>query len=403
MRLPRRLQQHLLATSLLIVLAILVIIILGCLLLPSVFYDNWIWKYYWGPVVADARSHPVSLHGVSAVEGYTLISEITYGIILVAAIIAIYKLLKRLNIPIDWGFCLALIPYILFGPVTRVLEDTEYFTEPAVFFFISPLIYLVTAGLVFYFLFIGLGTRRLAPRYTPRRITLILLGVFLVSSLTYTLLWTTGNTGGVRTLNPLLFLLFTLISFLPIAYAGSKHRLPQLTTVIFSGGLLILLPSIYLLADFIIQPWSYTAGIFLNVLGLVLLIVTLITVIVWNTGYTFRKTVLDAYRQPLNLAMLAGHTLDGVSSYISIANPLNMGIPGYAEKHPASNALLAIWPPLYPIVKVLLILTIIYLFDIAYKKELQPYTRLVNLLKIGIFILGISPGLRDLLRVTLGV
>jgi uncharacterized membrane protein len=340
MRLPRLIQQHILATSLLLILIIIGVVVLGCLLLPSVFYDQWIWKYYWGPVVADARGHSVSLYGVSAVEGYTLVSEITYGIILVLALIGIYKLLKRLDIPIDWGFCLALIPYILFGPVTRVLEDTEYFTEPTVFLFISPLIYLLTTSFVFFFMFIGLGANRLSPRYSPRKIILLLLGVFLVCSLIYSLLWVTGNTGGVRPVNPLIFLLFTLISFLPIAYAGSKRRLPKLTTVIFCGGLLTLLPCVYLLGEFIIQPWSYTAGIFLDVLALVLFIVTLVTVIVWSVGYKFRTTILDAYRQPLNLAMLAGHTLDGVSSYISIANPLAMGFPSYSEKHPASNALL---------------------------------------------------------------
>jgi uncharacterized membrane protein len=403
MRSPRFLHQHLLAISLLLILTAIMVVVLGCLLLPSVFYDQWIWKYYWGPVVADARGHSVSLHGVSAVEGYTLVSELTYGVILVLAIIGIYKLLKKLDIPIDWGFCLALMPYILFGPVTRVLEDTEYYTEPTVFFFISPLIYLVTAGFVFFFMFTGLGASRLEQRHKPRIIILLLLGVFLAYSLGYTILYLLGLTGSVRPINPIVFLLTTLISFLPIAYAGSKQRLPKLTTIIFSGGLLILLPCVYLLADFIIQPWSPSYGIFLNVFGLVILIVTIVTTIVWSVGYTFRKTVLNAYRQPLNLAMLAGHTIDGVSSYISIANPLNMGIPAYSEKHPASNALLTIWPPLYPIIKVVLILLIIYLFDIAYREEMQRYTRLVNLLKIGIFILGVSPGLRDLLRVTLGV
>ncbi|RLF35461.1 MAG: hypothetical protein DRM99_04625, partial [Thermoplasmata archaeon] len=44
-----------------------------------------------------------------------------------------------------------------------------------------------------------------------------------------------------------------------------------------------------------------------------------------------------------------------------------------------------------------------YVFDILYKEELKNYLTLVNLLKIGILILGFSPGLRDLLRVTLGV
>jgi uncharacterized membrane protein len=42
-------------------------------------------------------------------------------------------------------------------------------------------------------------------------------------------------------------------------------------------------------------------------------------------------------------------------------------------------------------------------FDVLYKSELKNYQRLVNLLKIGILILGFSPGLRDILRVTMGV
>ena len=37
-----------------ILFAIIIIILVGVVLCPSVFYDQWIWKYYWGPVVADA-------------------------------------------------------------------------------------------------------------------------------------------------------------------------------------------------------------------------------------------------------------------------------------------------------------------------------------------------------------
>jgi uncharacterized membrane protein len=101
--------------------------------------------------------------------------------------------------------------------------------------------------------------------------------------------------------------------------------------------------------------------------------------------------------------MLAGHLIDGITSYVSIYDPLQMGLPSYIEKHPASNSLMELWPPLFPLVKFVLIILVIYVFDILYKKELERYSRLVNLLKIGIFILGVSPGLRDLLRVTMGV
>ena len=87
-----------------VLIIILVVIVSGCVLIPSLFYDQWIWKYYWGPVVADATPNvTTAIHkGIIAKEGYTIISEITYGIILVIALYAIYKLLKKLRISIDW-------------------------------------------------------------------------------------------------------------------------------------------------------------------------------------------------------------------------------------------------------------------------------------------------------------
>ncbi len=404
MRTPALLRRHLLSLSLLLTLLVVLIVVAGCLLFPSVFYDHWIWQYYWGPVMADAQSHPAVYHGVAAYEGYTLVSEITYGIILILAILGIYKLLKRLEIQIDWRFCLALLPYILFGPVTRVLEDTAFFTPPAVYVFISPLLYVQTALYVFVFLFLGLyAERRLSKNHSPRAITLLLLGVFLLGDLIYTLLWLTGNTGGVAPLHPLVFTALSLLAFLPLAWTGYKNRIPSLNLIVFSGGLLVLLPSTALIAHYILTPWSPTQGTYLAVLAADLLIVTLVTTTTWAIGRHYRNTPLKAYANPLNLAMLAGHTLDGVSSYLSISDPLHLGLPPYLEKHPASNALLTIWPPLYPLIKILLILLIIYLFDIAYKHETDRYPRLINLLKIGILILGASPGLRDLLRVTIGV
>ncbi|HDM67057.1 MAG TPA: DUF63 family protein, partial [Thermoplasmatales archaeon] len=105
----------------------------------------------------------------------------------------------------------------------------------------------------------------------------------------------------------------------------------------------------------------------------------------------------------LNISMLGGHLIDGLTSYISIYDPLGMGLPTYSELHPASNLLMNIWPPLYPIVKFLLVVLIILLFDVFYREETYRYERLVNLLKIGVFILGFAPGVRDLLRVTMGV
>jgi uncharacterized membrane protein len=403
MKLPQIATRQKIALVLGVFLGILAVIIIGYLLAPTVVYDQWIWKYYWGPVVADASGHSVSFHGVTAQEGYTLLSELTYGIILVFALYGLYKLLKKLEIRIDWYFCLALLPYILFGPVTRVLEDTNYFTDPFVYWFISPLIYFQTTFYVLIFLFLGYSLQKKAM--TQRKTLLICFLLFVLIDGFYTVLWSLGIHFGVSPIEPGFFYVLSLLAFLPFLYRFIKKQTMTVNTVVFSGGLLVVLPCFFLIGRWIIgDQWSSSYGTYVNVLllviGLVLLIVTAVYLIAWV--YRTHESVV-VYKHPLNLSMLAGHLIDGITSYVSIYDPLQMGLPSYIEKHPASNTLMELWPPLFPIVKFLLIILVVYVFDVMYKKELGRYTRLVNLLKIGIFILGVSPGLRDLLRVTMGV
>ena len=328
-----------------LLLLIVVIIMVGLVVFPSIFYDQWIWRYYWGPVVADASGGTAVYKDIPAQEGYTFVSELTYGLILIFALFSIYKFLKKLEIVVDWRFALALMPYILFGPITRVLEDTGYFDMPWAYWFISPLIYLQIAVYAILFL---------------------LLGYFLEKKF-------------------------------------KKQRL-TVNTVLFFGGLIILSPGIFLIIRWLIgDQWGFTTGVRSDVFAIVIGLVILIVGLVYLFSYYFRKKEqIVVYKNPLNLAMLTGHMIDGITSYISIKDPLHMGL-AYAEKHPASNILLNIWGPLFPIVKFILIIVVICVFDVLYKDELKDHLTLVNLLKIGILILGFSPGLRDLLRVTMGV
>ncbi|VVB62284.1 Uncharacterised protein [uncultured archaeon] len=395
--------QQKITLSFVVFLGIITVIIIGYLLAPTLIYDQWIWKYYWGPVVADASGHSISYNGVTASEGYTILSEITYGVILVCALFGLYKLLKKLEIKIDWYFCLALFPYILFGPVTRVLEDTNYFSEPVVYWFISPLIYFQTTLYVLIFLFLGYYLQKKA--FTRRKTLFILLSVFFLIDILYTIMWAFGIRYGASIIEPGIFYVLSILAFLPFLYRYIKKQMMTVNTIIFSGGLLILLPCVFLIGRWMTgNQWSGTYGTYLNVFFLVIGLVALIVFLVYLLAWIYRKhDTMRVYKNPLNLSMLAGHLIDGITSYVSIYDPLSMGLPSYIEKHPASNSLMELWPPLFPIVKFLLIIMVIYVFDVAYKKELTKYSRLVNLLKIGIFILGVSPGLRDLLRVTMGV
>jgi len=100
------------------VLISIIVVIVGVVMFPHLFYDQWIWKYYWGPVVADSMGGVASHNGVLAQEGYTIVSEITYGILVILALYGIYRLLKRLKIQVNWRFAIALMPYILLRKIT---------------------------------------------------------------------------------------------------------------------------------------------------------------------------------------------------------------------------------------------------------------------------------------------
>jgi uncharacterized membrane protein len=319
--------------------------LVGYLIAPHIIYDHFLWKYFWGPIVSDAVGHDVSHNGVVALEKYTIASEIIYGLLIAVVLYSLYSLLSRWNIKVNGSFFFAVLPYVVFGSVGRVLEDAHFFSEPLVYWFISPLIYVQIVAL---FLVFFIGGHFISKRIDKKRVN------------------------------------------------------EQFFT--FIGGMILLVPSVFFMLQEILQKQNMGGSTRLDIFIVVSALVSIVCLCVYLVSYYFKgKTFLKPYKNMLNLAMLAGHMLDGFTSWISIYDPFNMGIIGYYEKHPASNFLMETWPPLFPITKFLLIIFVIYMFDVIYKEDLYEHRRLVNLLKIGIFILGFAPGLRDLLRVMMGV
>jgi uncharacterized membrane protein len=286
-----------------------------------------------------------------------------------------------------------------------VLEDSEYFQEPFVYWFISPLIYVQIAVYALAFVLFGYFLEHLRKKNQFSKWFSSLFLVLILVNILYLSFWFSGVSFGMYLIHPAVFVVLSIVALLPSFFELWKQRNISVNMVIFSGGLLFLLPSLYLVARWIAgEQWSYTHGVRFDVFVLIIGCTSLILFLVYVIAGRYQKSEnLQIYQQPLNLAMIAGHLIDGLTSYISIYDPLHMGLPLYLEKHPASNLLMELWPPLFPIVKFFLIVGVIYLFDVIYKKELAQYSRLVNLLKIGILILGFSPGMRDLLRVTMGV
>jgi len=329
------------------IIATILTIIIGCIILPDIFYDNFIWKYFWGPILSDAQDKTVSYNGIDAADKFTWLSELIYGLMVLIVIYYLYKLIKKWDISIDSKLFLGVFPFILIGTIARVFEDSNFFTEPFVYWFITPLIYIQIVIWV---------------------IVLIIVG-----------------------------------HFLEIKFKENKYI--SIPNLLLSVGTIILIPFIfYIIVWFTGGKWGPNQGDYVDVFLLIIGIVSLITFLVYLISRFFRKNEnIAVFSKPINLAMIFGHLIDGITSWISIYDPFNMDLPTYFEKHPASDLLMNIWPPLFPIVKFLLVILIIYIFDVLYKEELRNYQKIVYILKIVIFLLGFAPGLRDLLRVAMGV
>lgn len=114
----------------------------GLLLQPDLFYDRFLWKYFYGPIVADAQNvASVTRNGVTATPGYTLVSEAGYAYTILVAVVGVVYLLRRFDIGNSPRFYYGLVPYIFLGGAFRVVEDTGVLEWPLSFFVISPVIY----------------------------------------------------------------------------------------------------------------------------------------------------------------------------------------------------------------------------------------------------------------------
>ena len=106
-----------------------------------------------------------------------------------------------------------------------------------------------------------------------------------------------------------------------------------------------------------------------------------------------------AFFTPVALLLFVSHFLDGAATY------RGLDIHGYSEKHVVPSLLIdatgtaAVMLPL----KFLVVAAVIYLLDVAYKEDLKETPVLGWLVKVAIMVLGLAPGIRDMLRLAMGV
>lgn len=94
-----------------------------------------------------------------------------------------------------------------------------------------------------------------------------------------------------------------------------------------------------------------------------------------------------------NSAILSAHMLDASATFVALA------FFGYAEQHPLPRTLIEFSNPAAMfLLKLVVLIPVLYIIDrYAEKGEFK------NFMKIVIFILGLAPGLRDMIRLMAGV
>lgn len=368
----RRQLERLWVVSVLVVSATLAV---GSALFPRRVFDGFLWKYFWGPVEADGRNLAcvarldgetyvpetcVNAAGYVAEPGYTLVSTVSYGLILIWMLVGVYFLVDRLDIATERSFVYPLVPFIFFGGTLRTIEDAsiELMVEtgtPAIPFpysaaIISPFIYFV---------------------------------VFAV----------------------------TVLAIVLSVWAANRNYIDRYEYGLAAVGSLLLAVAVGYLGYLAVgtEVLTFNASVpFITLVG-----ATVITALVWWATEQYVPSVNDGTRL-VGALVIWGHAVDGVANVLSLDWANELGLPQYAPKHvvnaavrditgavqPAwlSEAIGITWPFL-PL-KVLAATAIVWLFNDELYEESPRYT---IVLLVTVLAIGLGPGTRDFLRATLGI
>ncbi|MFB6166284.1 MAG: DUF63 family protein [Haloarculaceae archaeon] len=358
-------------------------LVLGSLVLPRTVYWGFVWHYFWGPVYADANHAVCAVHGGAgaptrllyrqaacraaegqgltvAHPGYTAVSEVGYMIVLLFALVGVLQLVRRLGVTRDRALFFALVPFMLFGGVLRVVEDAnnalpagheQAISYPLNTLFISPIIYVTVFAITLASLLATIWLRR--EGYVD------------------TYAWPMATVGSAATVLTFAYLLWLAVTTEAVAF----H--PQvLVVVVLIASLLA--GAVYAAAD----RWAPAINAGTGLMGLVVL---------W------------------------GHAIDGVSNVVAAdwLGLLGVGLD-YSPKHPANAFIIDLTQSLLPasvlsatgsswpflVVKLAVALAVVWIFDAEIFEESPGYA---ILLLTAIVAIGLGPGTRDVVRATFGI
>lgn len=400
-------QKHILILWLLIIILPIIILSVGYLLLPELFYDQFIWPYFWGTIEADAQDRSYG----EVTEAYNPVNTIIYAFIVIIVLYWVYKLFKKFKIEIDLNFFLAIIPFILIGGISRGLEDAELFHVPIVYLFIAPIIYIFIGVVVIGLILIGVGILRYTKRTSLHHGFVLIGGVLVALDIIYIIFYIWFKSQFSYILNPIIPVITSIVILIGLKITIDKTQTINIPTILLSVGLWCLVINLIILSQWqSIPEWTNAYSSVhpdktIELQPLAFLLVISIVILCVAFVYIIARLLLSKYPNlkpfmlGINLLLFFGHFLDATATFIAI------DYYGYVEKHVLPSFLINVFQTgaVMLLLKAIIVIIVIYFIDILYEKEFQNNPTLTGLVKIAVLVLGLAPGVRDLLRMTIGV
>jgi uncharacterized membrane protein len=380
-----------------------VVLSAGCLLWPDVFWKGYLYRYLWAPTVADAQDHPVGGIG----EGYTLVSTLTYAAVLAVAVFGIWRAFCRLGIRLDSGFLLAMVPWVVLGAVARVLEDAGLFAKggPLVYLFISPFIYILVGVVAFGLVLSAWAVERrsqLGGVASAMPWAVAILVALDIPPVVVQAAWP----GQMAAHAP--YLLMPVITAVGAAGLWWRSRatghVGMRAQVLVAGSVLAAMACAYIALWAWSGPWVPTKEGHAThpmeipyILAIALACTAAVYALYW--ALSRRYTQARAFVTPVATVLFLSHFIDGAATY------RGLDVYGYGEKHVLPSLLIGLsgTAAVMLLLKFLVVTAVIYLLDVAYREDLERTPSLAWLVKVAVLVLGLAPGIRDALRLAMGV
>ena len=215
------------------------------------------------------------------------------------------------------------------------------------------------------FIFLGSSTRALVDNgFYPKTVFLITPGLYILVGL------------------------ITIASFLLSIYLFNKMEIDYRYTLFFLG-IIFSVPNIILFSKlnfisiiYVLITWIIASLIFMAIAFLVLYVKN-------KNSHNAIEKILE---HKINFSIVLAHLFDASTTYVAVE------YYNYYEQHVLPNALNQLFDTyltLFPM-KIIVIVAVLYIIDQYFEDQ-----TIKNLLKLTVFVLGLAPGLRNILTMAL--